>query len=413
MGRRAERPAAPNGHIGFGASREHVLRVLTIAVAIVLVYRVGEYLWTPNIVKSVIDTVGEDNSVSRDEAAIEEGLEKLKKVEKENAGLREMLVRMRIPDERFTLRDKLAYVYPYIEESKFPGYIWQTWKYGLRDENFGTRWKQYEAEWTILNPGFVHDLFNDDTAAAVVHYLYRNIPEVIEAYDKLPLEILRVDMFKYLILFAKGGVYADIDSVPLKPIPSWIDERIDASRVGMVLGLENDKLGKNNNVGHFTRQLQFGNFIMQAKAGHPILREIIATITERTLSGIMKVDADIWGKEIVHDLMEWTAGGVLTDIVIEYFKDYVKSEVYDPFDPQQLSGLKEGKLIGDVYVVPVKNLDGGSVDEEGVEVEEGGDSDTKDLLARHDRARIYAGVDVDIGGEVAVEAMINGNGNDN
>lgn len=377
-----------------GTVREQVLRLLFGAVCLAAIYRAAEYVWTPSSVISVIETrvVGSSNDKeSNSELVNEEQLEKLRKVERENAELKRVLTQMRIPDSRFTLRDKLAFVYPYVEDEKFPGYIWQIWKYGLRDENFGTRWKEYEAEWTILNPGFVHDLFNDDTSAAVVRYLYRNIPEIVEAYEKLPLQILRVDFFKYLILFAKGGVYADIDSVPLKPIPSWINENVDPSRVGMILGLENDGINEK-----FSRQLQFGNFIMQSKAGHPILREVIAIITERTLSGKMRI-----GEAIEVDLMEWTAGGVLTDTVLEYFRNYVTSEVYYEFDTHELSGLREGKLVGDVLVLPVESLGGrggeeeeeGKAEKDGKEGKEGKDgkdgTEGREELAQHERGRLY------------------------
>lgn len=38
----------------------------------------------------------------------------------------------------------------------------------------------------------------------------------------MPKSILKADFFRYLILFARGGVYTDIDTVSLKPIDEWI-----------------------------------------------------------------------------------------------------------------------------------------------------------------------------------------------
>ena len=45
----------------------------------------------------------------------------------------------------------------------------------------------------LIKPGFVHELFNDDTAHTMIKYLYRQIPEVINAFEALPEVILRMD----------------------------------------------------------------------------------------------------------------------------------------------------------------------------------------------------------------------------
>ena len=45
------------------------------------------------------------------------------------------------------------------------------------------------------NPGFVHELFNDNTSYATVKHLYNFMPEVIEAYEALPEVVLRKDSF--------------------------------------------------------------------------------------------------------------------------------------------------------------------------------------------------------------------------
>lgn len=87
----------------------------------------------------------------------------------------------------------MTYLYPFNSESKFPAYIWQSWKHGLNDERFDDKFRQGESQWAFKNPGFVHELFNDDTAHTVIKYLYLQIPEVIETFELLPEIIMKMD----------------------------------------------------------------------------------------------------------------------------------------------------------------------------------------------------------------------------
>ena len=45
----------------------------------------------------------------------------------------------------------------------------------------------------IKTQDLFHELFNDDTAHTMIKYLYRQIPEVINAFEALPEVILRMD----------------------------------------------------------------------------------------------------------------------------------------------------------------------------------------------------------------------------
>lgn len=104
---------------------------------------------------------------------------------------------------------------------------------------------------------------------------------MIEAFELLPETIMKMDFFKYLILYAKGGVYADIDTYPLQPIPNWTPENVSPLDIGMIIAIESDSSSPDWRKEQI-RRLQFGQFVIQAKPGHPILREAIAQIIEQT-----------------------------------------------------------------------------------------------------------------------------------
>ena len=88
---------------------------------------------------------------------------------------------------RAPLKDKLAYQFPYDVETKFPAYIWQTWKYTPASGDFGENFRPAEASWSEKHPGFIHEVITDQVAVHLLRHLYTSVPEVLEAYNALPL----------------------------------------------------------------------------------------------------------------------------------------------------------------------------------------------------------------------------------
>lgn len=284
---------------------------------------------------------------------------RLTRLERQNQLLLDEVRLLKLPPEKGTLRERLTYLFPYDPLVKFPAYVWQLWKHGLNDDRFDQQYKDGEAQWAWKNPGFVHELFNDDTAHTMIKYLYRQVPEVVQTYEKLPEVILKMDFFRYLILFAKGGVYADIDTYPLQPIPNWIPENVLPDELGMILLVELE-----NNAANWKedshRRLQFGQFVLQAKPGHPVLREIIARIIEHTIRKLNSLLSDERLRLPGHandkqlEILKWTGAGVWTDVVFHYFNDWVQSLVFQLVSWKDFRGLKKPKLVSDVLVMPIK-----------------------------------------------------------
>lgn len=285
---------------------------------------------------------------------------RLLRLERQNQALMAEIKLLKSPPQQGLLRERLVYLYPYDPLVKFPAYVWQLWKHGLNDERFEQQYKDGEAQWAWKNPGFVHELFNDDTAHTMVRYLYREMPEVIAAYEKLPEVILKMDFFRYLILYAKGGVYLDIDTYPLQPIPNWIPENVSPDELGMIFAVESE-----NNAANWRddthRRLQFGQFVIQAKPGHPILREAIAQIVELTQRRAraqpnpddrLTLPGNANEKQL--EISKWTGAGLWTDVVFHYFNDWVLSLVFQAMLWKDFHGLKKPKLVLDILVLPIK-----------------------------------------------------------
>ena len=259
-----------------------------------------------------------------------------------------------------SLRERLRYQYPYETEGKFPAYVWQTWKYTPAQGQFSDDLRPQEASWTELHPGFVHEVITDRTAAYLVRYLYASTPEVVEAYNALPIPVMKADFFRYLILHARGGIYSDIDTTALKSAIDWIPQDIPPSSIGLIIGIEADP-DRPDWQDWYSRRIQFCQWTIQAKAGHPVLRNIVAIITEDTLR--MKKNGNLKkGKKLDKSIVEFTGPAVWTDTVFQYLNnpDYFKMDAgAKNITWESFTGMETPKKVGDVIVLPITSFSPG------------------------------------------------------
>ena len=262
-----------------------------------------------------------------------------------------------------SLREQLQYQFPYDPEGKFPAYIWQTWKYTPASGEFSDAFRASEASWTEKHPGFVHEVVTDEAAVYLLRHLYVSVPDVVEAYQALPLPVLKADFFRYLILLARGGIYSDIDTTALQSATEWLPKEVPRSTIGLVVGIEADP-DRPDWQKWFSRRIQLCQWTIQAKPGHPVLRDVVATITQETLRmkkrGILKADKVDKTKIGDKSIVEFTGPALFTDAVFnymnspDYFKMDGKNVTWEAF-----TGIETAKKVGDVVVLPITSFSPG------------------------------------------------------
>ncbi|KAK9479876.1 nucleotide-diphospho-sugar transferase [Lipomyces japonicus] len=240
-------------------------------------------------------------------------------------------------------------------QPKFTRYIWQTWKYLPNDLRFSAKFHRISLSWEKLNPDYAHEVLDDATSATLIRQLYASVPDVVTAYSTMPRSILKADFFRYLILFARGGVYSDIDTVPLKPIYRWISDGLQyEANIGLVVGIEADPDRPDWN-DWYARRVQFCQWTIFAKKGHPVLRNIVSHITTETLRrkalGKLALPKT---KESGSQIMDWTGPGIWTDTVFDYLTSIEKYTTW-----KNLTGITKGVIIGDVAVLPITSFSPG------------------------------------------------------
>lgn len=262
------------------------------------------------------------------------------------------------PNTVLSLREQLAREFPYRVDSVFPSFIWQTWKYTPSDSKFDEKFRTPEATWTEAHPGHIHEVITDKVAALLVKHLYAKIPLVLDAYNALPKPILKADFFRYLILYARGGVYSDIDTEAIKPVWEWVPETIPYGAYGLVIGIEADP-DRDDWAAWYSRRIQFCQWTIRSKPGHPGLQEAIVRITEETLK--LKASNKLFAE--TESIVEWTGPAMWTDAIYAYMNraldDSSDGREHHNISWNDFTGIKAAKRVGDVVVLPITGFSPG------------------------------------------------------
>lgn len=256
------------------------------------------------------------------------------------------------------IRKQLAYAFPYNSEGKFPAYVWQTWKYTPSSGEFGDEFRASEASWTELHPNFVHEVVTDAVAQHLIRHFYASLPEVVQAYDALPLPVMKADFFRYLILLARGGIYSDIDTTALKSAVEWVPSEVPRSTYGLVIGIEADP-DRPDWHDWYSRRIQFCQWTIQSKPGHPVLVDIVASITEETLR---RKKAGQLDKKHMKSVVEFTGPAIWTDAIFKFFNNpeyFDMSTSKGNITYHHFTGITQAKKVGDVVVLPITSFSPG------------------------------------------------------
>ncbi|GAA5842870.1 hypothetical protein JCM9279_004014 [Rhodotorula babjevae] len=247
------------------------------------------------------------------------------------------------------------------------------------------------------------------SSEAIVAFVARRFPALSRAYDRLPIPILRYDLFRLVVLAARGGVYTDADTRLLRPFPfaEWpadVDDRTDpalrlasssrspssssslansTSHAGappaLVIGLEwassSPARAQQNALNPlYNREAGVVQWTFGAAAGHPVLLDAVRRVlrhTERvaTLEGEEEGegrDEERWKEDGVDEgalqfdpraarmVLEWSGPAVLTDAVARYLRTRHGASL--PALAHALSRTPRPIRVGDVLLLPMQAL---------------------------------------------------------
>ena len=125
----------------------------------------------------------------------------------------------------------------------FPEKIWQTWK--VDPLSLEPREQTRAQSWLRKNPSYRYEVLTDNNDIAYVEDRFGpsglNRPDIVYIYKQITAKIVRADMLRYLVMYAEGGVYSDIDVEALRPVSRFVPDAYTGQDVDMVIGVEIDQ----------------------------------------------------------------------------------------------------------------------------------------------------------------------------
>ena len=142
-----------------------------------------------------------------------------------------------------------------------PKTIWQTFATDLAD--LPATVARSVHLWASMNPEYNHRYFSDIGVRAYVEN--SSYPCVKDAFQRAHSGGAKADIWRALVLYEKGGVYADIDALPVNPLRTFVMEDDDA-----VTGIGHDEHGPEQ-------------FVMIYGQGHPVIKEYLQRVIEQVV----------------------------------------------------------------------------------------------------------------------------------
>lgn len=228
------------------------------------------------------------------------------------------------------------------EMSDFPAIIHQTGK-----KNAAT---PATMSWYYANPGEEHVFYTDSTAKKFVQDHASSA--IYERYSDMVNAVARADLFRYIVLREKGGVYADTDTTTLCPINAWIPSEYSAKDIGLVIGIEVDMPSVTSpaeiDKWGWASNFQFVQWSLMAKPGHQILIDTVNEVMKRVAVLAQERSQTVRSLKMSPlDIINTTGPGPFTSAVLEYL---------GLRDASTLRGLTKPVLMKDVLIMPVSSF---------------------------------------------------------
>lgn len=219
-----------------------------------------------------------------------------------------------IPVVLFAALLVLLALFPARVETGLPRIIWQTCPAKTLDV---PKVRSDIDSWSRNHPAWAHYVHDDANIRALV--ARHMSPAYLAAFDAYPIGVMRADVWRYLVLYVYGGVYADVDAVCMRPVERWFERfwkmpwRAAAERrsswpdlgygrqtwatTAIVIGLEDYK-----------HDSFFCQWTIASRPGHPVLRTVLDLVERRALRG----PVDTSNKHFVH---HYTGPAVWTEAI--------------------------------------------------------------------------------------------------
>lgn len=206
------------------------------------------------------------------------------------------------------------------------------------------------ASWQVANPGYQIVLHNDADVAELVRRL---VPDLFVNWSHL-LKIQQADIYRYVVTCFLGGLYADSDTICVKPVAAWGVLPTDR----LVLGVEAQNVDtKGGPLHEGSRRVFFAQFLFASAAFHPVTVNVLRRIQKDQASLFLLGDPGLDPRERLAGVLQTTGPVAWTDSIAEYMCYATQARTPDDFWQE---GSFDGTHIFDVAAFGAGQFHSGS-----------------------------------------------------
>ncbi|KAK4135548.1 glycosyltransferase family 32 protein [Trichocladium antarcticum] len=246
------------------------------------------------------------------------------------------------------------------QPTDFPKKIWQSWK--VDPLNFEKRDFDTARTWTTKNPGHRYEVLTDHNDVVYVEEKFGpqgfNRPDIVEFYRTVNATIIKADLLRYMIMYAEGGVYADIDVEALKPVDRFIPARYNAADIDMVIGVEIDQPEFRDHSILGPKSMSFCQWTFMCRPRLPVMLQLV----ENIMSWLSDIAAkqNVAVSEVALDFDEVIGGtgpSAFTAAVLKEMNKHVGSGAKITWDA--FHAIDESTVVSRVLVLDVEKFAAG------------------------------------------------------
>ena len=223
--------------------------------------------------------------------------------------------------------------------------IWQTSKYPA--QNISSENEKYIKTWTDLNPRYHHKLLTDEMITEYVRdHFHASNPDIEGILLQAKDFVLQLDLIKYMVLWAEGGVYSDLDVACVQPPSQWVPPQF-IDKAGVVLAIH---IEQNTGLdGHAKDTFQLADWTIMSKPNQPFLWFLYQRLTEniKHLAAEQIVPAP---NSRPYNVSDVTGRHALTQAFLAYAASVTATKV----TVNNFTKIAEPTLFGEILVLPVQ-----------------------------------------------------------
>lgn len=268
---------------------------------------------------------------------------------------------------------------PKAVRSEFPRKIWQSWK--VNPLRFEERDLNTARTWLLKNPDYRYEVLTDSNDMKYVEWHFGpegfNRPDIVNFYRDVKAAIVKADLLRYMVMYAEGGLYADIDVEALRPLPKFIPERYQQKDIDMVIGIEIDEPDWKDHPILGPKSMSFCQWTFMCKPQLPVMMRLIENIM-KWLNEVAKEQgvplADV--KLDFDQIISGTGPSAFTNAILAEM-NLAKEDPNQKIDWDMFHDLSESKVVSRVLVLTVEAFAAGQGHSDS------GNHDARAALVRH------------------------------